>query len=388
VAALLCATCAPVQAPATNATNPETPAAAAPAEPSPASPEPAQDPVKQRVELAIQNVRDRDLLVTNGFWTIFHGILGLGPSVTLLEPESGRKLNAIDYVCDGGDLRGLNFVPTRYGLDVQIGPFMVGQGHQDQFIAEMAQWGMPADRTFMVLGKKYSYMDFVHHAQMRARLNQNQELSWTILVVGQYLGTDVSWTNGSGERLHYQDLLRYELDLPVESAACGGTHRLFDLAWVYQLHKLHDGKITGAWLEIPTVTAKYRDLAHKYQNPDGSFSTNFFRGAGNASDKQLRINTTGHTLEWLALALPETELKEPWVQAAANALALMILEQRDSPIEGGSLYHAVHGLILYHARVYGNDFLGPQKPVLPNVGLGVQRLAPPHLVKPDPGKTS
>ena len=65
------------------------------------------------------------------------------------------------------------------------------------------------------------------------------------------------------------------------------------------------------------------------QNPDGSFSTDFFRESGNAADKQLRINSTGHTLEWLALALPDAELKEQWVQDAANALAMTILDLQE-----------------------------------------------------------
>ena len=39
---------------------------------------------RERIEAAIQNVRERDLQTTNGFWTVFHGILGLGPSVNRL----------------------------------------------------------------------------------------------------------------------------------------------------------------------------------------------------------------------------------------------------------------------------------------------------------------
>jgi hypothetical protein len=385
-AALLCATCAPVHTTTPKPEDGDEPAATVPAETLPKPPEPVRDPLKHRLELAIDNVRERDLLTTNGFWTIFHGILGLGPSVTLLDPATGKRVNAVDYICDGGELRGLRFNPTRWGLDVQLGPFMVGQGHQDQFVAEMGQWGMTPDRTFNVLGKDYTFMDFVRHSQMRARINQKQELSWTILVVGQYLGTDVCWTNAHGERLRYEDLLRYELDLPIEEAPCGGTHRLFDLAWVYQLHELRGGDMSGIWQEIPTKIATYRNLARKYQNPDGSFSTNFFRGPGNAADSQLRINTSGHILEFLALALSDEELKQQWVQEAANAVALMILEQKGSPIEGGSLYHATHGLILYYDRVYGGDFLGPNKPIRPNVGLGAQRLGLPHPVEEKPSK--
>jgi hypothetical protein len=50
------------------------------------------------------------------------------------------------------------------------------------------------------------------------------------------------------------------------------------------------------------------------------------------------------------LGLTEPQLKQRWVRDAASALALMILEIQDSPMEGGTLYHAVHGLRLYTSR--------------------------------------
>jgi hypothetical protein len=328
-------------------------------------PQPTPAEPADRIEAAILHVRDREMLTTNSFWTVFHGILGLGPAATLRDPQTNERVNALDFVCNGGEVRGLQFLPTRYGLDVRTGPQMVGQGHQDQFIAEMAQWGMPAGRTFVVLGKDYTFMDFVRHCQMRARVTSNQELSWAIVVIGQYVGTDAAWTNGAGEKLRFEDLVRYELAAPVEDAACGGTHRLFGLSWVHRLHLARGGKTEGVWKEVVQQTAKYRDLAQRWQNPDGCFSTQFFRGGGDAPDKQLRINTTGHTLEWLALALSDEELRQPWVQNAASALALTILDLQNAPIEGGSLYHATHGLLLYRARVRGTSLPGLSRPIIP-----------------------
>jgi hypothetical protein len=335
------------------------------AEPIKFLPRPTPLPRLERVEAAIRHVRERDLLTTNGFWTVFHGILGLGPATTLKDPDTGKKINALDFIRNGGEVRGLQFIPTKWGLDVRTGPLMVGQGHQDQFIAEMAQWGMPADRPFVVYGKDYTFMDFVRQAQMRARVTEKQELSWAVLIVSQYLGTSVSWVNGSGEQLRLEDMIRYELDASVEDAACGGMHRLFGLSWSYHLHLREGGKADGVWQEVADKTVKYRDLARKYQNPDGSFSTNFFRGPGNAPDRMLRINTTGHILEWLALALPDAELKELWVEDAANTLSLVILELQDQPIDGGSLYHAVHGLLIYYARMKDPSILGIPTSVIP-----------------------
>lgn len=319
--------------------------------------EPVPDGLKQRIEAAVKNVRTRELATTNGFWTIFHAILGLGPGVELVDPKTKERVNALQYICDGGTLRGLVFKPTLTGADVVSTMDGSGQGHQDQFIAEMAQWGMPANRKIMIQGKEFSFMDFVNHSQARVRVTKNQELSWSIIIVAQYKGLDATWTNPFHEKLHYEDIVRYEAKAPVENAACGGTHRLFGLTWAYHLHLMKGGKGDGVWAEVPKLTAKYRDLGRKYQNSDGSFSTSFFRGPGHDADKDRRINTTGHIVEWLALALSDEELRAGWMQEAVNALCLQILDLQGAAIDGGSMYHAVHGLLIYYARAFDRSIV-------------------------------
>jgi hypothetical protein len=334
--------------------------------PSPAVPDQSAgaEILRRRIEATVRHVRQRSLMRSNAFWTVFHGILGLGPGVELLDPKTNQHVNALDYVCQGGELRGLAFRPTEFGVDVLTLKDTQGQGHQDQFIAEMAQWSMPAERTIRVDGRDRPFLDFVRHSQMRAQTNADQELSWAILVIPQYLGVDATWTNAAGQRLTVEDLVRAEVEAKVEGAACGGTHRLFGLTWAYHLHLAKGGKTEGVWKQVAEKTARYRDLARQYQNPDGTLSTRSFEGKGSDPDRQARINTTGHILEWLALSLPDEELKAPWVQDAAMALCMQILEMRDSAIDSGSLYHAVHGLYLYHARTFGRGF-APKELAIP-----------------------
>lgn len=355
-------TCAPVTPPATTETAPDN----TPVEKLTLAPKPIEISARTRIEAAIENVRKRRLYTDNGFWTIFHGILGLGPGLMLHNRDTGAKLNAVEHIASGGELRGLNFPQTKYGLDVSLRePIGVGQGHQDQFVAEMAQWGMTIDKPFIVNGKDYTFADFVNHSKMRARTTANQELGWTILVLANYLGTDLSWTNAYNEKLTLDDLLQYELDQSMDTAACGGTHRLFGLTWCLYMRQREGKPLTPVYQRIIETTNKHRDLAKKHQNGDGALSTSFFRGAGNAPDKPLRINTTGHMLEWLALALNDEEIKEEWVQNAATALALLILDQQDAPIDGGPLYHAVHGLLMYYARAFDRETLGPKELLIP-----------------------
>src|SRR5262249_50112121 len=146
----------------------------------------------------------------------------------------------------------------------------------------------------------------------------------------------------------FEDPVRYELAQPIDQAACGGTHHLFGLTWVYHLHLRRGGPVGGVWREIAARTARYQERARKFQNADGSFSTRYLAGPGRGSDLHLRIGTTGHVLEWLALSLPDAELRAPWVQEAASALARMILDSQGQPVDGGGLYHAAHGLHIYH----------------------------------------
>jgi hypothetical protein len=322
--------------------------------------------LKERIDVTLEHVRRRDLLTDHSFWTIFHGILGMGPEdAFLVDTRTGKRMKAIDYICDGGQIRGLEFVPTADGLDVVTWAGTgVGQGHQDQFIAEIAQWGMPADRPFTVNGKRYTFADFINHCKMRARVTEKQELSWAIIIIGTYLGTDYTWTNKNGEKLAFEDVVRYESNEPiVHSPVCGGTHRLFGLTWAYHLHCAKGGAKTGVWNDVAEKTAEFIRLARKYQNADGSFSTDYFVGPGNVRDTQRRLATTGHILEWLALALSDEELRAPWMQEAASALALMILENSSRDLDGGALYHAAHGLAIYRTRVFGPS--GAHAPLIP-----------------------
>lgn len=318
------------------------------------------DPLKTRIDAAIDHIRARDLRTDHGFWTIFHGILGMGLDTQLYDETTGKRTRAIDVIREGGPLRGMAFPRTPEGLDVQMGPTYVGQGHQDQFVAEMMQWGLPANTPWVVQGHKHTFEDFIKLSRARTSLKDKQELSWAIIVVGQHYGTDHAWSNENGEKIKFEDVVRYELDQPVNGAACGGTHRLFGLTWAYFLHRKRGGAKEGVWKEVALKLEDHKRNAKEKQNKDGSLSTNFFASSGADADNTKRINSTGHTFEWLALYLTEEEIRAPWVEDAANALCRAILENRDATVDGGSLYHAAHGLNLYRDRRFGTPI-----PIIP-----------------------
>src|SRR5438552_3676403 len=152
---------------------------------------------KGRIDTVLKHIRERMLLTDHSFWTIFHGILGMGPDdAMLLDPQTKKRIKAIDYIAEGGEVRGLEFRPTADGVEVETMPgSIIGQGHLDQFVAEMAEWDLPKDKKFKVDTQDYTFEDFIRQAKAHASLTTKPfpgpdplELTWTIVIVSKYYG--------------------------------------------------------------------------------------------------------------------------------------------------------------------------------------------------------
>jgi hypothetical protein len=369
------------------------PPAPVPAPTVPVDTTPKTGPLESRIFAAIELAKGRQLNVSHGFWTIFHGILGLGPAFEIFDPVANKQVNALDYIRLGGKMEGLRFDYRGNGIDVFTADDIVrffAQGHQDQFVAEMAQWGVPKTLPFKVDGKDYTFADFVAFTKYRASVTRKQELAWALLIIAEYDGTNVAWTNQFNEAITLEDIVRYENDSPMDPdetnkigqlpLACGGTHRLYGLSWALHVHLEKGGKLTGVWKKLSERLEQFKKTAKLTRNEDGSLSTNYMVKKGHSPMPVDQLSTTGHTFEWLALSLSDKELREPWVEEAASRLATLFSEVKDQVIDGGAMYHAVHGLLIYYARVFGTEKLGPYTPYV--------RLAPGCKPVIRPGTTS
>jgi len=104
------------------------------------------------------------------------------------------------------------------------------------------------------------------------------------------------------------------------------------------------------WLMAKTAVDSAIASARKFQNSDGSFSTNYTSRPGNTVDLSACISATGHTLEFLAYAVDEKELEKPWMERAVLRLCSMLKAGEQIDLECGGTYHALAGLKLYHRR--------------------------------------
>ena len=110
---------------------------------------------------------------------------------------------------------------------------------------------------------------------------------------------------------------------------------------------------TGGWEDARRVIEDAIAKAKAYQQPTGALSSSYFERASSTPDVAKQIGSSGHTLEFLTLALDDDEIREPWVTRAVAHQCKLLKATRDMEVECGALYHAAHGLQIYRLRRFG-----------------------------------
>ena len=110
--------------------------------------------------------------------------------------------------------------------------------------------------------------------------------------------------------------------------------------------------LDGEFQRAKQYITSYHRYAYSLQNPDGSFSTDWFARRGNRPDLDRKLQTSGHILEWLVASLPEEELPEPRATKAVDFIATALLNEPNRPWSIGPLGHALHALVMYDERVF------------------------------------
>lgn len=280
-------------------------------------------------------------------WDIMHGVLGFGKDFRIRVGSKGQIMRAVDFICGEASVGGQPLLSAGpYGVKVIEG--YGAQGHPDQFLGILAQIDVPASQPIKIDGATHRLAELVSQAQ--ADYDVGHEASWTLISLVTYLPINADWKNQFGRELTIADLVAAEVAVDPSGAACGGTHNLYALAYALARHKASGGALTGVWQQADSKLAEYVKLARDYQNPDGSFSSNYFVGPGSSSDPETVLYTTGHMLEWLMIDLSDAECQQPWVTNAVQALVSAFDRVKSQPVGCGALYHACHALRLYQQR--------------------------------------
>lgn len=283
-------------------------------------------------------------------WGVMHGIIGFGVDTPLLAED--REVNAIAWMCANGPCYGMRLL---YGnqdfVGVHMGPGF--QGHSGQFLAILAQSRVKIDYPLVVDEQRLSVADLVRSEQLTCR--SGTELTFKLIGLAHYLEPDTQWRDQEGETWDIPRLIREELAQPIVGAACGGTHRLMGFSYAVRRCEKCDRPVTGQWLRAKDYLADFHEYTFRLQNSDGSFSTDWFAGRSDRNDIDRKLETTGHTLEWMVYSLPKERLTDERLVRAVKFLTQLMWRYRGHEWEIGPRGHALRALALYDERLFGGQ---------------------------------
>jgi hypothetical protein len=324
---------------------------------------PDPNALRDRIDAVVDHTLNNRTLSTgtHNAWQIVHGILPYGKAFKI--EHDAQLVPALDYLLQGGQLKGWDLRPGEKGVIAQLEPgSKAAQGHPDQWIGYLSQGGLDGlhglnpEEPLVVGGKQYRVGDLLSQAEWDVM--PGMEASWTVMAMSTYRPVDHKWTSRDGSEWTVERLVGMDAGFGVkDGASCGGTHRLSALTLAVNRYMRDTNtpaeKLTGGWKKANDLVEDCIKKARLYQQPDGNFSAEFFVRPGRSSDVNATLHATGHTLEWLCVALNDQELQAPWVTAAVARLCQLLEDNRDRELDCGALYHAARGLRLYRDRRFG-----------------------------------
>lgn len=284
-------------------------------------------------------------------WGAMHAMLAYGVDSKLIVGD--QQVNAIGYLCYNGVCNGqqLFSLSPDGRLQAQIGPGV--QGHAGQFLAMLAQSRVRPDYPIRVGNRLFTVADLIEHEKETCR--PASELTFKLIALVHYLPSDARWRSNDGQWWDIPRLIKEELAQPIVGAACGGTHRMTGFSYAVRKREARGEPLDGQWLRAKKFVDDFHEYAFKLQNPDGSFSTEWFAGRADFGPVSRRLETTGHITEWLAFSLSPEQLVEPRMVHSVTYLTRLLWENRQEKWGIGPLGHGLHALAIYDERVFGGQ---------------------------------
>lgn len=288
-------------------------------------------------------------------WDAMHWMLPFGIHSELHQNgPGGPRVNAIAWVGSNRPCRGQTmFYVAGDRLYAKQG---VGvQGHHGQLLAIFAQCRLDRNYVLKADGREFTVMDLVENEKLTCE--PQTELTFKLIGIMYYCDSDTTWRARNGQNWSIPRLIDEEIRQPIRvfNVTCGGSHRLMGLSYAWRLREHRGEPIDGQWLRAKNFVEAYQKYAFSMQNPDGSLSTEWFRGPGNNPDPARKLRTTGHVAEWLAYSLSDADLRHEKMVRTMTFLTDLLDQGKRRRWEIGPLGHALTALAIYQRRVFNEN---------------------------------
>lgn len=231
--------------------------------------------------------------------------------------------------------------------------------HRNDVLATLAEIGLPLETKISLADGEATIADLLGGALGEFH-DRQFEYEWTAISYGRYAFPRASWTNRFGDEQTPRDLVRELLEQPWEQGVCGGTHRLEAAVVLLRV----DEEIRRLPVDVRRRLNQYLvdvvQRLHTSQHVDGWWDRTWPTGEEPkaASTRTDRLLSTGHHLEWLALAPADVELPREQVVRAAQWLVRSLQEVDEEQLADfyGPYSHAARALCLWRGAEAGQQW--------------------------------
>ena len=342
------------------------------------------DALLMRIDSVIEAGRRRTLTANrHSPWQIFQGLFAFQRDFQL--SLEGRPVNALEWIANSQP----TFDHEPWISKTQSGarfhqytrPYAF-QGHPGQFLSILAEADVPREFMFATSGGPVTLEDVIRDTQKE--VNTREELTWVLWGLQHYLPLDARWTSQSHDEWSLEKLVEIEASAPVNGAPNGGNDRLIALTRARDKAIQSGRPLIGGWARADERIKRHLDLARQLQNADGSLSSRFYEIESLATVSTQRMATTGLTLDFLAIALPDQRLSESWVERSVNSLLDEFDKAQHQQLPVETLYRSLHALMSYRDRLSRKKLIdksiaqaGDTSPAADPASMGLQlRITP------------
>lgn len=252
------------------------------------------------------------------------------------------------------------------GVAVRWGSDRSASVHHDHLLASLTEAGLALETPVYTPRQAMQFRDVLNQALRDFHVDE-RETEWSVMAFGLWLAPQrvSAWHNGQGRRISFDLLAERLLRNHKKHGVCLGTHRVYSLMVLLRLNEQNAGQLLQADTvsRIRQYLTDVRDLLCDAQAADGSWAPNWTDGAAAvartdpAEKKKSRVISTGHHLEWLAIAPLELHPDREQVRRAADWAIRDILETPQAVIaENYTFYSHVGNALALWRRTTPAEF--------------------------------
>ena len=226
------------------------------------------------------------------------------------------------------------------GITIRWGEEPGASLHHDHLLASLTEAGVALDEPVYTPGRRDMTLEAILQESLRDFDLDEEEVEWSTLAYALWLPPVTSWRTLDGREMTFDRIAERIVRGHKQLGVCAGTHRVYSLMVLWRLDRELDDTILSDAVadEVYRYLERVRDLLSECQFDDGRWPSNWSAGR-QAIDEPLpddihrQVVSTGHHLEWLAIAPEDLHPPRERIRRAAGWIINHTVNERPEAIE-------------------------------------------------------